>query len=214
MILHTSQKGRSMVEMLGVLAIVAAISVGGLAGFGKAMYQYEFSKTIDITIEALNDLAFFTGGHNKNKGTYVATTSNMAETARATGLMSGCKPTTSQIADGYSVCQAPLGEIYPRFFVTNDDDDRYYTAMLYVTLLKSLQTSCIKFLTRNWEHSVPKKFWQRGRMWVVSNKGGQTVYSGESFGISVSDATTACNNVCGDDAVYCSIVFDFSGYTN
>ena len=29
--------GRSMIEMLGVLAIIAVLSVGGIAGYSKAM---------------------------------------------------------------------------------------------------------------------------------------------------------------------------------
>ena len=32
--------GRSMVEMLGVLAIMGVLSVGGLAGYGKVMHKY------------------------------------------------------------------------------------------------------------------------------------------------------------------------------
>lgn len=35
--MHKTQFGRSMIEMLGVLAIVGVLSVGGLAGYAKAM---------------------------------------------------------------------------------------------------------------------------------------------------------------------------------
>ncbi len=38
------QKGRSMVEMLGVLAIIGVLSAGGLAGYSKAMYQHRLNK--------------------------------------------------------------------------------------------------------------------------------------------------------------------------
>ena len=36
-----SQKGRSMVEMLGVLAIVGVLSVGGVYGYGVAMKKHK-----------------------------------------------------------------------------------------------------------------------------------------------------------------------------
>ena len=36
-----SQSGRSMVEMLGVLAIIGVLSVGGITGYRYAMNQYE-----------------------------------------------------------------------------------------------------------------------------------------------------------------------------
>ena len=39
--------GRSMIEMLGVLAIIGVLSVGGIAGYSKAMEQFKINKTID-----------------------------------------------------------------------------------------------------------------------------------------------------------------------
>jgi len=36
--------GRSMVEMLGVLAIIGVLSVGGIAGYSKAMEKYKLNK--------------------------------------------------------------------------------------------------------------------------------------------------------------------------
>ncbi len=39
--------GRSMIEMLGVLAIIGVLSVGGIAGYSKAMEKFKINKTID-----------------------------------------------------------------------------------------------------------------------------------------------------------------------
>lgn len=39
-----NQTGRSMIEMLGVLAIVGVLSVGGIAGYSKAMTKYRINK--------------------------------------------------------------------------------------------------------------------------------------------------------------------------
>ena len=39
--------GRSMIEMLGVLAIVGVLSVGGIAGYSKAMQKYKINKMLD-----------------------------------------------------------------------------------------------------------------------------------------------------------------------
>ena len=36
--------GRSMVEMLGVLAIIGVLSVGAIAGYSKAMMKYKLNK--------------------------------------------------------------------------------------------------------------------------------------------------------------------------
>ena len=40
----SASTGRSMVEMLGVLAIIGVLSVGGIAGYSKAMMKYKLNK--------------------------------------------------------------------------------------------------------------------------------------------------------------------------
>ena len=44
---YINENGRSMVEMLGVLAIIGVLSVGGIAGYSKAMNKYKINKTTD-----------------------------------------------------------------------------------------------------------------------------------------------------------------------
>ncbi len=44
---NNNQSGRSMIEMLGVLAIIGVLSVGGIAGYSKAMMKFKINKTID-----------------------------------------------------------------------------------------------------------------------------------------------------------------------
>ena len=39
--------GRSMIEILGVLAIIGVLSVGGIAGYSKAMEKWKVTKAID-----------------------------------------------------------------------------------------------------------------------------------------------------------------------
>jgi len=54
------ENGRSMIEMLGVLAIIGVLSVGGIAGYSKAMQKYRINKSIEqITLIAGNVRSFF-----------------------------------------------------------------------------------------------------------------------------------------------------------
>ena len=54
------QYGRSMIEMLGVLAIIGVLSVGGIAGYSKAMMKYRINKTIEqISLISSNVQSFF-----------------------------------------------------------------------------------------------------------------------------------------------------------
>ena len=46
-----AQCGRSMIEMLGVLAIIGVLSVGGIAGYSKAMEKFKINKTIQHITE-------------------------------------------------------------------------------------------------------------------------------------------------------------------
>ena len=50
---YAQETGRSMVEMLGVLAIIGVLSVGGIAGYSKAMFKYKLNQTLDVLSHAL-----------------------------------------------------------------------------------------------------------------------------------------------------------------
>ena len=66
-----NQNGRSMIEMLGVLAIIGVLSVGGIAGYSKAMMKYRINKTIEqITLIAGNVRTFFATQRNYDGLTY------------------------------------------------------------------------------------------------------------------------------------------------
>ena len=49
-----NQQGRSMVEMLGVLAIIGVLSVGAIAGYSKAMMKYRLNKQAQQVSTILN----------------------------------------------------------------------------------------------------------------------------------------------------------------
>lgn len=53
------EKGRSMIEMLGVLAIVGVLSVGGIAGYSKAMRMYKLNKWKNDFIYMMTNLKTF-----------------------------------------------------------------------------------------------------------------------------------------------------------
>ena len=43
-----SESGRSMVEMLGVLAIIGVLSVGGIAGYSLSMRRHRANQVLDL----------------------------------------------------------------------------------------------------------------------------------------------------------------------
>ena len=67
-LLKNTQSGRSMVEMLGVLAIIGVLSVGGIAGYSKAMLKYKINNTLD---ELSHALAFVIETKAKDQDSYL-----------------------------------------------------------------------------------------------------------------------------------------------
>ncbi|MBR5130482.1 MAG: hypothetical protein IKV03_04590, partial [Alphaproteobacteria bacterium] len=50
-----TQSGRSMVEMLGTLAVIGVLSIGGIAGYTYAMNKYRANETInDINMRGID----------------------------------------------------------------------------------------------------------------------------------------------------------------
>ena len=73
---YTQAQGRSMVEMLGVLAIIGVLSVGAIAGYSKAMMKYKLNKYSEQINTIINAVA--RNAHNfnniKENGTYLTET--------------------------------------------------------------------------------------------------------------------------------------------
>ena len=62
-----NEQGRSMVEMLGVLAIIGVLSVGGISGYSKAMAKFKLTKTQDqISMLLMNIRTAFATSPNYN----------------------------------------------------------------------------------------------------------------------------------------------------
>jgi prepilin-type N-terminal cleavage/methylation domain-containing protein len=75
-----TQSGRSMIEMLGVLAIVGILSAGGIAGYSMAMQSYKTS----ALIEKINLIATQTRNLYKS-GVYTgASIQNLKDAGRIT----------------------------------------------------------------------------------------------------------------------------------
>ena len=54
-----TQSGRSMVEMLGVLAIIGVLSVGAIAGYSKAMMKYKLNQHAQAVNILINNVFSF-----------------------------------------------------------------------------------------------------------------------------------------------------------
>ena len=71
-----NQSGRSMIEMLGVLAIVTVLSVGGIAGYSKAMSIWKMNRWSYDFIALIHNLqtAYLTSGNFGNSAKNITNT--------------------------------------------------------------------------------------------------------------------------------------------
>ncbi len=65
---NKEEAGRSMVEMLGVLAIVGVLSIGGISGYSKAMAKYKVNKTLDQISMLVTNVRSTFGNQNSYEG--------------------------------------------------------------------------------------------------------------------------------------------------
>ena len=57
-----NENGRSMVEMLGVLAIIGVLSVAGIAGYTMAMNKYKSNEILNLASQAVILAQTYNGG--------------------------------------------------------------------------------------------------------------------------------------------------------
>ena len=67
----SASAGRSMVEMLGVLAIIGVLSVGAIAGYSKAMMKYKLNKQAEQISWLMNIMTQYLHEWKFNEGVYL-----------------------------------------------------------------------------------------------------------------------------------------------
>ena len=75
----SNQSGRSMVEMLGVLAIIGVLSVGAIAGYSKAMMKYKLNKQAEQLNFILNGVYQYLGAIYDSTLNSIVVTSTFAK---------------------------------------------------------------------------------------------------------------------------------------
>lgn len=167
-----NEKGRSMVEMLGVLAIIGVLSVGGIAGYSKAMYRFKMNKTIDIFNRVLNDLAEFTSHRLDNGELYMFQWDSVDEEHGLADYLDSLKDICTDReyenvwGDTGVACPLPIGEISVDF--ATSDHIAYgtignFAGEFYVNFTGSNKVqACVDFASYDWVHVVPQE-------WLIHN---------------------------------------------
>ena len=128
-----------MIEMLGVLAIIGVLSVGGIAGYSKAMMKYRVNKTADqITQLAQNIRTLYASQKN-----YSTLNENVIKKAHLApeDMYDNTNSTTLYHPFGRTVY------IYVRGKNTGGSGD---SKAFVVRLFNIPEEACVELLTRDW----------------------------------------------------------------
>ena len=135
---NSNQSGRSMIEMLGVLAIVGVLSVGGIAGYSKAMTKFKINKTIDQVSHLVTNIRTLYA-QQKSLDIYESTAINI-----------GAIPDSLTTTSSYDITNAFGGRVIIRVDYgshTGNYDD--YSA--YVVSFHGLpKEACVALATTDW----------------------------------------------------------------
>ncbi len=181
------QSGRSMIEMLGVLAIIGVLSVGGIDGYSKAMMKYRINKTIEqITLIAGNVRAFFAPQKNY-EGLTLST-----DTGKAIIQKAKLVPDEMWNENKTALVNAFGGDLYLSIaeFSTSSDNKSFKIEISGIP-----QEACIEILSQDWKDA---------RVSIIVNTHGGAV-------LPPADIDKAIES-CVDDAADLHFFFDNYNY--
>ena len=139
---HINEKGRSMVEMLGVLAIIGVLSVGGIAGYSKAMNKYKINKTNDQLSMLIANIR-----------TLFSSQSDYTGLNNGTAIQYGVVPndmytsSTGTYASNYTITNPFAGDVT---IAVSGSDAGHPSHAFTVTYENIPQEACVNIMTSDW----------------------------------------------------------------
>ena len=143
---NLNQNGRSMIEMLGVLAIIGVLSVGGIAGYSKAMLKFKTNKTIDqIAMTVTNIRTLYA-----QQPHYDITTTAAWDMGVVDDAMKGAAATGAG-ATGFNLKNAFNGPVYIESAKNGAVDELTDDTNAFVVTFGGLpREACVAIATNDW----------------------------------------------------------------
>ena len=141
--LHAVSSGRSMIEMLGVLAIIGVLSVGGIQGYSKAMTKFKINKTMQQIAEIATNIR-----------TLYIQQNDFNSLSNTTAVQMGIVPDDLKTSDGEygtvitNAFGSPVG-ITGNSYARGTNSDEFVIRFLNVT-----KEGCIALATADWGNSA------------------------------------------------------------
>jgi Tfp pilus assembly protein FimT len=207
-----NQSGRSMIEMLGVLAIIGVLSVGGIAGYSKAMLKYKTNKTIDEVTMLVTNIRTLYAQQKDFTGVDAAAADNGATTLFSLGVV----PDEMYDATKKRLVNAFAGDVIVKKTGSHTASDGRAFEVIVNGLPKE---ACMNIAVSDWGSNYSAGLIamkvagedQAAQALDAALVGSCTTGSGQTCGdrpLTVGEASTAC--ACGATGNVCSIAFKYN----
>ena len=152
---YKEQSGRSMIEMLGVLAIIGVLSVGGIAGYSKAMNKFKTNQVADQVSMLIANIKTMYAQQNSYEGLNNKTAVDMGLVPDElnAGYNKYNAGTTEQPDEKYrqDLTNSFNGNVYiSAASSVGGEDDKLAFYIIYTGLSKE---ACITLATNDWGSS-------------------------------------------------------------
>lgn len=201
-----NETGRSMIEMLGVLAIVGVLSVGGIAGYSKAMGKYKINQLISQITEIIVNIRTIYTSQKSYEG--ISMTALLHAGAIPATMKANNSATTHALGGGILIFDSTSATQEKGAF------EVYFTGIP--------ESTCKTFATMDWAQGASSGFigmfigsgditskQMENVLTVADSHPEQGIYTPGSHNkgipLSVAEAAVACN--CPDTA--CTIGFKY-----
>ena len=142
---YKEQAGRSMIEMLGVLAIIGVLSVGGIAGYSKAMNKFKTNKVADnVSMLVANIKTLYAQQKNYNElnnanavsmgvvPDELGTTDALTNAFNGPVVISEASSTTASDKKAFTITFSGLSREACITLATNDWGSGYSSGLIYI----------------------------------------------------------------------------------
>ena len=135
--MRVNESGRSMIEMLGVLAIIGVLSVGGIAGYSKAMNKFKTNKVADNVSMLVANIKTLYAQQN----TYTGLDNKTAISMGVVPDELGTNDSTGVLTNAFS------GPVYIAASDSTAGNDKKAFTLVFTKLSRE---ACISLVTNDW----------------------------------------------------------------
>lgn len=179
--MRVNESGRSMIEMLGVLAIIGVLSVGGIAGYSKAMNKFKTNKVSDNVSMLVANIKTLYAQQNTYTGLNNGTAVSMGVVPDELGTVyDGAKATLTNAFNG------------PVFIIASDSTAAGDGKAFTIQFNNLSREACISLATNDWGSGYSSGLIAL-KAKGTSTAASDTAADGELKEIYIGDAGTAAS---------------------